>query len=178
MLQELLRNFVSLAANIFWKLSGDKELEDFLLPLEFYLVSIKRCVLLFIFYCYYMCLLLFWTFIDGSTCIHPQRTPKKLKFWKFCATRGTGCLDADRAAFPGLGDTQGTSYPLADTTPTVWHIVTWVLELKSYFSTLESASLTGGEMCVKHRKLPPDAVGDGWWGGSLSTGWCKNSFVL
>jgi len=38
MLQELLRNFISLAANIFWKLSEDKELEDFLLPLEFYLV--------------------------------------------------------------------------------------------------------------------------------------------
>lgn len=40
---------------------------------------------------------------DGSICIHPRRTPKKLKFWKFCAIRGTGCIDTDRAAFLGSG---------------------------------------------------------------------------
>lgn len=77
----------------------------------------------------------------------------------------------------GWGTLSAPPDPLADTTPTVWHVVTCVLELKASFSTLESASLTGGEMCVKHWTLPPDAVG-GWWGGTLSTSWCKNSFVL
>lgn len=48
-------------------------------------------------------LLLFWTRIDGSTCIHPQRIPKKLKFWKFCAIQGTGCVDAGRVAVRGFG---------------------------------------------------------------------------
>lgn len=61
----------------------------------------------------------------------------------------------------GLGDLSTPLVPLANTTP-MWHLVTCVLELRSSFSTLESASLTGGEMCFKHQKLPPDAVGDGW----------------
>ena len=43
------------------------------------------------------------------------------------------------------------------------------------FSTMESASLAGGEMCFKHHKLLLDAICGRWWGGSLSEsiGRCK-----
>jgi hypothetical protein len=41
--------------------------------------------------------------IDGSTCIHPQKIPKKLKFWKFFAIPGTGCINVCRAAVLGFG---------------------------------------------------------------------------
>lgn len=47
-----------------------------------------------------------WVYIDGSTCIHPQRTPKRQKFWKFFAIQGTGCIDGGEAAVLGLGDTE------------------------------------------------------------------------
>ena len=81
-----------------------------------------------------------------------------------------------QSSLPGAwGTLSAPPVPLADTTP-MWFLVSCVLELRSSFSTLASASSAGGEMCFKHRKLPPDAVGDGWWGGSLSADWCKNSF--
>lgn len=82
-----------------------------------------------------------------------------------------------QSSLPGARGHQCTSWSTGQHHPPGVALVTCVLELQSSFSTLESASLTGGEMCFKHRKLPPDAVGDGWWGGSLSTGWCKSSFV-
>lgn len=37
---------------------------------------------------------LFWTCVDGSTCIRPQRIPRRLKFWKYCAIQRTGYIDA------------------------------------------------------------------------------------
>lgn len=77
-------------------------------------------------------LFLFWICIDGSTCIHPQRTPKKLKFWKFYAIQGTGCIDAARAAFLRFGDTECVPHS------TRWHCCHCVAV--SYLSVLEPQS--------------------------------------
>lgn len=64
------------------------------------------CCLLFLLLLFFFFLLLFWVYIDGSTCIHPQRTPKKQKFWKFFVIQGIGCIDRGEAAILGFEDTE------------------------------------------------------------------------
>lgn len=111
-------------------------------------------------------LLLFWTFIDGSTCIHPQRTPRKRKFWKFCAIRETGCIDAHGAAFLGRGGHRACAPSPG------WQrchcVAVHKLCLRAAVLTLQSASLAGADLCFKCCEFPLEAAGDRWRHGSLS----------
>lgn len=65
--------------------------------------------------------------VDGSTCIHPQRTPKKQKFWKFFAIQGIGCIDRQSSRPGGWGHRTCAPIPLAGTAATLWQVVTCVL---------------------------------------------------
>lgn len=149
--------------------SGDKEVWDIFYCLRtlFFIYLKWRGICVVYYFLLLHFLLLFWVYTDGSTCIHPQRTPKKQKFWKFFAIQGIGCIDRGEAAARGSGDTERVPHvcptPLAGTVATLWQLVTYVL----------SPSL--------HWSLPPwphrfslDAVSDGWEGDHKSIAWYKS----
>lgn len=117
---------------------------------------------MYVIYCYFDYLLcLFWVCVDGSTCIRPQRIPRKPKFWKYCAIRRTGYIDAAERCSGAWWTHVWSSCAVA----TVWRAI-----LCALLSHVPARS-TLGTTSVAWLWIFPSAVG---WGGNDGW-WCKHA---